>query len=111
MRSTNMKASRLFVMVAFGLSAVGVASTAQAGRGGSPEKIASAIHSGSADAIAAELEQSEYLVCAVCVDYVTPLIDDANPKVRQVAAWWLARRGVTRQIFTDMLWRLSQSIR
>lgn len=81
---------------------------AQAGRGGSPQKIASAISSGSADAIKAELERAEYLVCAACVGHVLPLIDSNDVSVREVAAWWLVRRGTGRQVYRDMLTRLSQ---
>lgn len=81
---------------------------AEAGRGGSPEKILSAIRSNSADAIASELERSEYLVCGACVDYVLPLVDHQDPRVRQVAAWWLARRGAGRAAFAGMLARLGQ---
>jgi HEAT repeat protein len=40
---------------------------------------------------------------------VMPLIDHNDPRVRQVAAWWLARRGVARQVRVQMLNRLSQS--
>jgi hypothetical protein len=84
------------------------ASPARAGHGSSPQAVASAIASGSADAIKSELERSEYLVCAACVDYVTPLIDNQDQGIREVAGWWLVRRGVSRQIFTDMLNRLGQ---
>ena len=81
---------------------------ASAGRGGSPQAIASAISSGSADAIKSELERAEYLSCAACVDYVLPLVDNGDAGIRQVAAWWLARRGSSRQVFRDMLTRLGQ---
>jgi HEAT repeat protein len=80
----------------------------QAGRGGSPQAMATAISSGSADAIKAELERAEYLVCAACVDYVLPLVDNGDAGIRQVAAWWLVRRGAGRQVYRDMLARLSQ---
>jgi len=93
--------------VAAALLLVG-AGPAQAGRGGSPQKIASAISSGSADAIKAELEHAEYLVCAACVGYVLPLIDSNDVSVREVAAWWLVRRGTSRQVYRDMLTRLAQ---
>lgn len=84
------------------------ASPAHAGHGSSPQAVASAISSGSADAIKSELERSEYLVCAACVDYVLPLIDNADEGIREVAGWWLVRRGIGRQVFTDMLARLGQ---
>jgi hypothetical protein len=82
--------------------------TALAGRGGSPEKISSAIRANSIDAIQAELERAEHLVCAGCTDMVLPLIDHSSYRVRQVAAWWLARRATSRRVYVDMLTRLSQ---
>jgi HEAT repeat protein len=85
-----------------------MAGTAFAGRGGSPTLIKQAITSGSVDAIQAELERAEFLVCGACVDLVKPLVDNPNQKVRQVAAWWLARRAVARQVRVEMLTRLSQ---
>lgn len=85
-----------------------VGGQARAGRGSSPQAVASAIASGSPDAIKSELERAEYLVCAACVDYVMPLIDSGDASIREVAGWWLVRRGVRRQLFTDMLSRLSQ---
>lgn len=94
-----------FVAGALVLASAGVA---RAGRGGSPQAIASAVASGSADAIKSELERAEYLVCAACVPYVLPLIDNDDAGIRQVAAWWLARRGSSRQVFRDMLTRLGQ---
>ena len=39
---------------------------------------------------------------------VRPLIDNQNQGIRQVAAWWLARRGVARTIRVEMLNRLAQ---
>jgi len=97
------------------LAALGIAGAlalaagpARAGHGSSPQAVASAIASGSADAIKSELERSEYLVCAACVDYVMPLIDSDDASIREVAGWWLVRRGVSRQVFADMLGRLGQ---
>jgi len=97
------------------LAALGIAGAlvlaggpARAGHGSSPQAVASAIASGSADAIKSERERAEYLVCAACVDYVMPLIDSDDASVREVAGWWLVRRGVSRQVFADMLARLGQ---
>jgi hypothetical protein len=84
------------------------AGPARAGHGSSPQAVAAAIASGSPDAIKSELERAEYLVCAACVDYVMPLVDNQDAGVREVAGWWLVRRGVSRQIFADMLARLGQ---
>ncbi|MEO5769553.1 MAG: HEAT repeat domain-containing protein [Polyangia bacterium] len=99
---------RMIAAFVVGALVLGSAVVARAGRGGSPQAIASAVASGSADAIKAELERAEYLVCAACVPYVLPLIDNDDAGIRQVAAWWLARRGTSRQVFRDMLTRLGQ---
>jgi HEAT repeat protein len=81
---------------------------ARAGQGSSPQAVASAIASGSPDAIKAELERAEHLVCGACVDYVLPLIDDPDAGIREVAGWWLIRRGASRPVFRDMLTRLGE---
>lgn len=94
--------------LAGGMLLAGVSGTALAGRGGSPQAIQSAIAANSADAIQAELERAEHLVCAGCTDMVLPLVDHLNYRVRQAAAWWLARRGTSRQVYVQMLQRLSQ---
>jgi HEAT repeat protein len=82
--------------------------TAEAGRGGSYAALKSAIDANSIDAIQAELERSEHLVCGGCNDLVSPLTDHLDGRVRQAAAWWLARRGTSRKVYVDMLTRLSQ---
>ena len=79
-----------------------------AARGGSPQAIQSAIAANSVDAIQAELERSEYLVCAGCTDMVLPLVDHLSYRVRQAAAWWLARRATSHDVYVAMLTRLSQ---
>jgi len=96
------------VVVSSVLAVAGASGTALAGRGGSPQAIQSAINADSVDAIQAELERAEHLVCAGCTDMVVPLIDHLNYRVRQAAAWWLARRGTSRSVFVAMLTRLSQ---
>ncbi len=83
-----------------------VAEPAHAGRGSSPAAIGRAIGSGSADAITSELERAEHLVCAGCVPLVRPLVDHADRRVREVAAWWLVRRGLRRSLVADMARRL-----
>ncbi len=103
----NMNAKRLAVVTSFGLI-LAAGQVANAGRGGSPQAIQQAISANSVDAIKAELERAEFLVCAACVDLVTPLVDHPDVRVRQVAAWWLARRAVSRQVQTAMITRLSQ---
>lgn len=67
--------------------------TVDAGRGGSPGVIRSAIRSNNADAIIAALEQSENIPCnSDCMTMVIDLLDHEQYAVRQVAAWWFARR-------------------
>ncbi len=104
-KETTMKLATVTTFLGLTLALAG---TASAGRGGSPGAIRNAINSGSVDAIAAELERSEFLVCGACIDMVKPLVDNPNYKVRQVAAWWLARRAVARTVRVEMLTRLSQ---
>lgn len=78
------------------LAAVAVAlltaSTANAGKGGSAAAIKTAVASGSQDSIIAEVERTEGLMCAECIDTVTALTEDNRYPVREVAAWWFAKR-------------------
>ncbi|HVZ71046.1 MAG TPA: HEAT repeat domain-containing protein [Polyangia bacterium] len=106
MRTTNkIGAAILASALALGTAFSG---TAFAGHGGSRDLILQAVNANSTDAIQAELERSEHLVCAGCTDLVLPLVDHLNYRVRQAAAWWLARRGTAREVFVEMLTRLSQ---
>lgn len=68
------------------------ATPALAGRGGSAGKIQAAVHSGSVDAIIAEVERAEGLVCPDCMDTMMTLLEDDRAAVREVAAWWFAKR-------------------
>jgi HEAT repeat protein len=110
MRIINMNAKKLAQLI--GVTSLGLVllagRSANAGTGGSASTIQQAIASNSADAIKAELERTEFLVCAACVDLVTPLVDHPDYRVREVAGWWLARRAVSKQIQVSMLNRLSQ---
>ena len=101
------KTMKLAVVTFLGIS-LAAAGTAVAGRGSSPGAIQLAIASGSSDAIKAELERAEHLVCFSCVDMVRPLIDNQDQGIREVAAWWLARRTAAGTVRVDMLTRLSQ---
>lgn len=74
------------------------AAPAHAGKGGSAGLIQSAIQSGSVDAITAELERAESLKCADCVQLVTNLLEDDRYAVREVAAWWFAKRPALRDM-------------
>jgi HEAT repeat protein len=101
------KTMKLAVVTFLGIS-LAAAGTAVAGRGSSPAAISRAIASGSSDAIKAELERAEHLVCFSCIDMVRTLIDNQDQGIRQVAAWWLARRTAAGTVRVDMLTRLSQ---
>jgi len=83
------------------------ASPAFAGKGGSAGLIRTAIQSGSVDAITAEIERAESLMCEECIGLVTNLLEDDRYEVREVAAWWFAKRPALRDImaaqFTDEL--------
>src|ERR1043165_4703318 len=67
-------------------------SSAFAGKGGSAAAMQSAVASRSVDAIIAEVERAESLVCDECIQIVTGLTEDPRFAVREVAAWWFARR-------------------
>lgn len=74
-------------------------SAAQAGKGGSAAAIQAAVNSHSTDAIIAEIERTEGLICDECIQIVTNLTEDPRFEVREVAAWWFAKRPA----FRDML--------
>ncbi len=48
--------------------------------------------SGSMMAIWETLEHGERVECLDCIPSVEPLLYDANPRTREIAAWWLRRR-------------------
>jgi len=75
--------------------------TATAGRGGSAARIKDAIRSGSVDAIVAEVERAERLTCPGCVEPLMEALDDSRYEVREVAAWWFARRPSVAASFID----------
>ena len=101
------KTMKLAVVTFLGIS-LAAAGSAVAGRGSSPLAVQRAIASGSSDAIKSELERAEHLVCVSCVGMVMPLLDNQDQGIRQVAAWWIARRGVVRTVRVEMLNRLGQ---
>ncbi len=87
---------------------------ALAGKGGSAGLIQQAVTSGSTDAIIAEVEKTEGLMCEECIQMVTNLTADNRYAVREVAGWWFAKRPALRDMlatqFEDDL-GLSDSIR
>jgi len=82
--------------IAIKIAAVGflafAPSAALAGKGGSAAAIQAAVRSTSVDAITAEIERAESLICDECIDTITALTEDSRFEVREVAAWWFARR-------------------
>jgi HEAT repeat protein len=107
MRKTEMLVATAFA-VFLDLTIPPLAPHATAGRGSSPDAIRSAIASNSVDAISAELERAERLVCPSCVTMVRPLVDHQDPRVRRVATWWLARHGAHSDLFIEAAYRLAQ---
>lgn len=71
---------------------LGAVQIAEAGRGGSWSRIQNAVNSGSSDAIIAEIERAERLICGGCITTVMDLLSDDRYEIREVAAWWFARR-------------------
>jgi len=97
----TMKSMKL-AAVAFVLAAS--MTPALAGKGGGYGLIRDAIASHSQDAIIAELERSESLMCPDCVPLVTSLLSDDRYAVREAAGWWFSRRpGYMKQLTTQML--------
>jgi HEAT repeat protein len=95
---------RTSIVIAFGLM---LSSVAGAGRGGSTAGINAAVQSGSVDAIVAEIERAEELACLSCIGAVRPLVDHDSARVRDVAGWWLGRRGVRDEVIASMTARLT----
>lgn len=72
-----------------------------AGKGGSAGLIRDAIRSTSTDAIIAEVEKAESLVCGECSTMIIGLTDHDDYRVREVAAWWIAKRpSISNQLGT-----------
>ncbi|MEZ4368908.1 MAG: HEAT repeat domain-containing protein [Kofleriaceae bacterium] len=78
--------------LALGAALVVGAAPAAAGVGGSANKVRSAVASGSVDAILAEVERVERKICNDCIEPITALLEHARYEVREVAAWWFAKR-------------------
>lgn len=96
---TNM--TKKLAAVVFSLAAA--VSPAYAGRGGSADLIKSAVASGSIDAIVAEVERSEKLMCEACLDTMIALTEHERYEVREVAAWWFAKRPGAKKIMVDQM--------
>ncbi len=57
-----------------------------------PDRIKSVAASGAMSNIWETLEHAEKVECVDCIPAVEPLLYDANPQTREIAAWWLRRR-------------------
>lgn len=77
-----------------------VPTAAFAGRGASLGSVRAAIATGDADVIISELERAERLVCGACVGPVMDLLDNDDYRIREVAAWWFARRPMLKSAIT-----------
>lgn len=77
--------------------------SAFAGKGGSAAAIQSAVKSGSTDAILAEVERAESLICEECMQTMVNLTEDNRVEVRQVAAWWFAKRPGSKAIMVSQM--------
>jgi len=78
-----------------------VQTPAFAGKGGNAKLLSQAIASGSIDAIVAEVEKTESLMCESCVQMVTNLTEDSRYPVREVAGWWFAKRPQLAEMLAD----------
>ena len=94
MKNIRMKLAAVALVLAAALPA-------SAGVGGSAEKIRAAVTSGSVDAIIAEVERAEALACDECIQLVTNLTEDARYPVREVAAWWFAKRPAMKNMLVE----------
>lgn len=76
---------------------------AHAGRGGSYGAIRAAVQKNAIDSIIAELERAEDIPCVTaCMELVMDLTGHDDLRVREVAAWWLARRPAQKAEMTDV---------
>lgn len=93
--------SKLLLAATCAALIAGSAVVADAGRGSSSSRVQSTINNGGTASIIAELERAERLVCPGCVAPVMGLLDDDRYEVREVAAWWFARRPALKAELTD----------
>ena len=98
MKTIRMKLAAVALVLAAALPA-------SAGVGGSADKIRAAVASGSVDAIIAEVERAEALACEECIQLVTNLTEDGRYPVREVAAWWFAKRPAMKDMLVEQFGR------
>jgi HEAT repeat protein len=102
MQTSRKPLRTLLAALAMTLTLASFASPAQAGRGSSYSRVMSAIRTNNADVIISELERAERLICGACVDPVMALIDHEDYRIREVAAWWFARRPAQKVELVDV---------
>jgi hypothetical protein len=78
------------------------ATPAFAGKGGSAGKIKAAVATNSSDAIIAEVERAESLMCEECIGVMTNLTEHSRYEVREVAAWWFAKRTTAHRVMAEV---------
>jgi hypothetical protein len=93
--------SKKLAAVTFALCAA--TTPALAGKGGSAGLIKSAVSTGSVDAIVAEVERSEKLMCEECLDTMIALTEHPRYEVREVAAWWFAKRPGAAKVMVSQM--------
>lgn len=96
-----MKTHKITKLLVAAVAMVALGGTASAGRGGSAAKIQNAINTSSTDAIIAELERAERLICDACIAPVMDLLDHDRYEIREAAAWWFARRPAMKIMLTE----------
>lgn len=79
------------------------AAPAFAGKGGSAGQLRSAVASGSVDAIVAEIERTESLMCGECLETMTNLVDHSRYEVREAAGWWFAKRPALKKLMIEQM--------
>jgi len=78
-----------------------IPAAAFAGKGGSYARLSSAVATNSVDAIVAEVERMESLYCEECIQTITNMTEDSRYAVREVAAWWFARRPALKDMLAS----------
>ena len=90
-------------LAAVTIALVASATPALAGKGGSAAQLKDAVRSNSVDAIVAEVERTESLICEDCMQTMINLTEDNRYAVREAAAWWFARRPGSKNIMVSQM--------
>jgi HEAT repeat protein len=101
-KETAMRHRPLLALALMLAASLALPRAAHAGRGSSYGQIMGAIGTGNADVIISELERAERLPCGACVEPVMALLDSDDYRVREVAAWWFARRPAQKAELVDV---------